>query len=85
MRDKNAILMRLRVSAMALRHVRPKTQAKKSPRMIGGLNPYQWRHGGDKFTVPEPLVQRNILLAMCLFNTTTSRLRHRQDKTQLID
>jgi hypothetical protein len=41
MRGKNAILMRLRVSAMALRQVRPKTRTKKSPRMIGGLNPYQ--------------------------------------------
>jgi hypothetical protein len=33
---------------------------KKSPPKMGGLNPYQWRHGGDSTTVPKLLVQRNI-------------------------
>jgi hypothetical protein len=54
--------MRFRDNAMALREI-TKTQAKKSPRKIGGLNPYQWRHGGDNPTVPKPLVQRNISLS----------------------
>jgi hypothetical protein len=31
---------------------------------MGGLNPYQWRHGGDNPTVPKPLVQRNIFLSI---------------------
>jgi hypothetical protein len=31
---------------------------------MGGLNPYQWRHGGDNTTVPKPLVQRNIFLSI---------------------
>ena len=37
---------------------------KKSPPKMGGLNPYQWRHGGDNPTVPKPLVQRNISLSI---------------------
>jgi len=41
-----------------------KTWIKKSPPKMGGLNPYQWRHGGDNPTVPKLLVQRNILLSI---------------------